>query len=72
MNKPVDPAIEETQGPHARRFWSCRSARNADKGRPSAALRKDRLTRCIDMLMTHKDDIVGGAQTPTSAPGRPT
>lgn len=32
------------------------------KGPPSAAQRRDRLTRCITMLLTHKDDLIDAIQ----------
>src|SRR5688572_31406900 len=69
MNKPVDPAIE---GAKARMVAVLETQKRAQerKGAPSAALRKDRLTRCITMLLTHKDDLVSamnadfGARSP--------
>src|SRR5690606_30286859 len=43
---------------------------NLAKGPPDARLRRDRLTRCIDLLLTHQDDFVAaldedfGARSP--------
>jgi coniferyl-aldehyde dehydrogenase len=56
MNKPVDPSVEETKA-RMRAVLDMQKAAQARKGPPSVALRKDRLTRCIDLLLTHKDDL---------------
>jgi coniferyl-aldehyde dehydrogenase len=56
MNKPVNPSIEEAKA-HMRTVLEIQKAAQTRKGPPSATLRKDRLTRCIDMLLTHKDDF---------------
>jgi len=42
----------------------------AAKGAPSAAMRRDRLTRCITLLLTHKDDIVSAIQSDFGARSR--
>lgn len=57
MNKPVDPTIEESK---ARMLAVLELQKRAQttKGPPDARLRKDRLTRCIDLLITHKSDFV--------------
>ena len=39
-------------------------------GPPSAAVRKDRLTRCITMLVTHQDDLVSALNTDFGARSR--
>jgi coniferyl-aldehyde dehydrogenase len=57
MNMPVDPTIEETKA-RMRALLEAQKRAQTQKGPPSAALRKDRLTRAIDMLVTHKDEIV--------------
>jgi coniferyl-aldehyde dehydrogenase len=57
MNRPVDPSVEETKA-RMRAVLELQKAAQTRKGPPSAAVRKDRLTRCIDMLLTHKDDFV--------------
>ncbi|HYD72757.1 MAG TPA: coniferyl aldehyde dehydrogenase [Candidatus Binatia bacterium] len=57
MNRPVDPSVEETKA-RMRAVLDFQKAAQTRKGPPNAALRKDRLTRCIDMLLTHKDDFV--------------
>lgn len=43
---------------------------NAAKGPPSAALRRDRLTRCVSMLLTHQDDLVDAIQADFGARSR--
>ncbi len=57
MNRPVDPSVEETRS-YMRATLDAQKAAQLRKGPPSPALRKDRLTRCIDLLLTHKDDFV--------------
>lgn len=57
MNRPVDPSVEETKA-RMRALLDIQKAAQTRKGPPSPALRKDRLTRCIDLLLTHKDDFV--------------
>ncbi len=57
MNRPVHPSAEETKA-RMRALLDLQKAAQTRKGPPSAALRKDRLTRCIDLLLTHKDDFV--------------
>jgi coniferyl-aldehyde dehydrogenase len=43
---------------------------HAAKGPPSAALRRDRLTRCISLLLTHQDDLVSAIQADFGARSR--
>lgn len=57
MNKPVAPNVEETKA-RMRSVLEQQKRQQITKGPPSAALRKDRLTRCIDLLLTHKDDFI--------------
>jgi coniferyl-aldehyde dehydrogenase len=57
MNRPVDPSVEETKV-RMRALLDIQKQAQARKGPPSAALRKDRLTRCVELLLTHKDDFV--------------
>ena len=57
MNRPVDPSVEETKV-RMRAVLDIQKAAQTRRGPPSAALRKQRLTRCIDLLLTHKDDMV--------------
>ncbi len=57
MNKPVDPSVEEAKV-RMRAVLDMQKAAQLRKEPPSPALRKDRLTRCIDLLLTHKDDFV--------------
>jgi coniferyl-aldehyde dehydrogenase len=57
MNKPVEPAIEEAKA-RMRTLLELQKRAVLKKGPPSADLRKDRLTRCINLLLTHKDEFV--------------
>ncbi|MFO1018860.1 MAG: coniferyl aldehyde dehydrogenase [Hyphomonadaceae bacterium] len=57
MNKPVDPSIEEMKA-RMQEVLSLQKRANLSKGPPDARLRKDRLTRCITLLLTHKSDFV--------------
>lgn len=43
---------------------------HAAMGPPSAALRRDRLTRCITLLLTHQDDLVSAIQSDFGARSR--
>ncbi len=56
MNRPVDPSVEETKA-RMSAILDIQKGAQTRKGPPSPALRKDRLTRCIDLLLTHKDDF---------------
>jgi coniferyl-aldehyde dehydrogenase len=62
VNKPVEPAIEEAKA-RMRTVLDIQKRTNVRKGPPSAALRKDRLTRCINLLLTHQDDFVSAIQS---------
>ena len=57
MNKPVEPGVEETKA-RMLRLLELQKRAQIQKGPPNAAQRKDRLTRAIDMLLTHKDGLV--------------
>ncbi|MGD9815692.1 MAG: coniferyl aldehyde dehydrogenase [Hyphomonadaceae bacterium] len=69
MNKPVAPNVEETKA-RMRAVLDQQKRQQTAKGPPSAELRKDRLTRCIDLLLTYKDDFIAamnadfGARSP--------
>lgn len=57
MNKPVDPAVEETKA-RMRSVLELQKRVQTAKGPPDARVRKDRLTRAINLLLTHKDDLL--------------
>jgi coniferyl-aldehyde dehydrogenase len=57
MNKPVEPSVEEAKA-RMQAVLERQKRANLRKGPPSAALRKDRLNRCIELLLTHQDDLV--------------
>jgi len=61
MNKPVEPAIEAAKAQMQTALEAQKRA-NERRGPPSAALRKDRLTRCITLLLDHKDELVDAIQ----------
>jgi len=69
MNRPVDPSVEETKA-RMREVLDFQKAAQTRKGPPSPALRKDRLTRCIDLLLTHKDDFVDAISSDFGARSR--
>lgn len=62
MNKPVNPSIEETKA-RMRAVLDLQKRLQTSKGPPDARLRKDRLTRCINLLLTHKDELVAAIQS---------
>ncbi|MBC7770280.1 MAG: coniferyl aldehyde dehydrogenase [Phycisphaerales bacterium] len=57
MNKPVDPGIEGTKV-RMQSILDIQKRANIAKGPPDARLRKDRLTRCIDLLLAHQEDFI--------------
>jgi coniferyl-aldehyde dehydrogenase len=57
VNKPVFPAAEDAKARMAQLLADQKRAQ-ARQGPPSAAQRKERLTRLITLLLTHKDDLV--------------
>jgi coniferyl-aldehyde dehydrogenase len=62
VNKPVEPAIEEAKA-RMRTVLEVQKRANERRGPPSAALRKDRLTRAISLLLTHQDEFVSALQS---------
>ncbi len=61
MNKPVEPAIEAAKA-QMQAALEAQKRVNTRRGPPSAAQRKDRLTRCITLLLNHKDELVDAIQ----------
>src|SRR5688572_14105919 len=57
MNKPVDPNIEETKA-RMQTILEAQKRASTSKGPPDARLRKDRLNRCIGLLVTHQDEFL--------------
>jgi len=57
MNKPVEPAIEETKA-RMQAILELQKRANIAKGPPDARVRKERLTRCIDLLLAHQNEFV--------------
>ena len=56
VNKPVDPSVEAVKA-RMLAALDVQKRAQARQGAPSAALRKDRLSRAIGMLLMHKDDL---------------
>lgn len=69
MNKPVVPAIEETKA-RMRATLEIQQRANARKGPPRAKERKERLTRAINMLLLHRDDLVEAVEADFGARSR--
>ncbi len=57
MNKPVNPSIEETKA-YMNAVLEAQKRANVRKGPPTAAQRKDQLTRAITMMLDHQDRFV--------------
>ncbi len=57
MNKPVDPIVEEAKV-RMRAVLELQKRANDAKGPPSARMRRDRLNRCIELLLTHKAEFI--------------
>jgi coniferyl-aldehyde dehydrogenase len=61
VNRPVDPANEDAKV-RMRTVLDVQRRAQLRHGPPSAAVRKERLTRCINLLLTHQDDLVAAIQ----------
>lgn len=57
MNRPVQPSIEETKA-RMSSILELQKRLQTSKGPPDARLRKDRLTRAINLVLTHKDEFL--------------
>lgn len=57
MNKLVHPSAEETKA-RMQAVLDIQRRAQMRKGPPTAAVRRDRLTRCIELVLTHKDDFL--------------
>jgi coniferyl-aldehyde dehydrogenase len=57
MNKPVMPAIEEAKA-RMQMLLDLQKRAQLKRGAPDARLRKDRLGRCVTLLVTHKDELL--------------
>jgi coniferyl-aldehyde dehydrogenase len=69
MNKPVFPAAEDAKARMAE-ILALQKRAQQRQGPPSAALRRDRLTRAINLLLTHKDELVSAMETDFGARSR--
>ncbi|ANP44429.1 coniferyl aldehyde dehydrogenase [Candidatus Viadribacter manganicus] len=57
MNRPVQPSIEETKA-RMSAILDLQKRLQTSKGPPDARLRKDRLTRAINLVLAHKDEFL--------------
>jgi len=57
MNRPVQPSIEETKARMVS-ILELQKRLQTSKGAPDARLRKDRLTRAINLVLAHKDEFL--------------
>lgn len=57
MNRPVQPSIEETKARMVA-VLELQKRLQTSKGAPDARLRKDRLTRAVNLLIAHKDEFL--------------
>lgn len=57
MNRPVQPSIEETKA-RMSAVLELQKRLQTSKGPPDARLRKDRLTRAINLVLAHKDEFL--------------
>ncbi|MGE0595496.1 MAG: coniferyl aldehyde dehydrogenase [Hyphomonadaceae bacterium] len=69
MNKPVDPSVEDVKA-RMREVLDHQKRAQMRMGPPDARLRKDRLTRCITLLLTHQDELVEAIQADFGARSR--
>lgn len=57
MNRPVQPSVEETKA-RMSAILELQKRLQTSKGAPDARLRKDRLTRAVNLVLTHKDEFL--------------
>lgn len=57
MNTPLSPAVENAKSRMAS-ILELQKKANAALGVPAARLRKDRLNRCIALVLTHQDELI--------------
>lgn len=69
MNRPVSPSSEEIKA-GMRTLLDLQKRAQMLKGPPNAAQRKDRLTRCITLLLEHKDELVAAIDADFGARSR--
>jgi coniferyl-aldehyde dehydrogenase len=62
MNRPVNPSIEDSKA-RMQTLLELQKRAQLRQGPPDARLRKDRLTRCIDLLLTHQNELVAAIGT---------
>ncbi len=57
MNRPVQPSIEETKA-RMSTVLELQKRLQTSKGPPDARLRKDRLTRAVNLVLAHRDEFL--------------
>lgn len=69
MNKPMMPSIEDTKA-RMQAVLDAQKRANLRQGPPDARLRKDRLTRCINLLLNHQNELLDAIQQDFGARSR--
>lgn len=69
MTKPVQPELAAAAA-RMEAILARQKRANDAKGPPTAQVRRDRLTRCINLLLTHKDELVAAVQADFGARSR--
>ncbi len=69
MNKPVMPAIEEAKA-RMQMLLDLQKRAQTKSGPPDARLRKDRLGRCVTLLLTHQDELLSALEADFGARSR--
>lgn len=57
MTTPASPSIEDAKA-HMQSVLAAQKRAQLRQGPPDARLRKDRLNRCINLLLTHQDELI--------------
>ena len=69
MNKPVIPSVEESKA-RMLALLEAQKRANLRFGAPDARARRDRLTRCISLLLDHQEEILAALQADFGARSR--
>ena len=69
MNKPIMPTIEDTKA-RMQAVLDAQKRANLRQGPPDARMRKDRLTRCINLLLNHQNELLDAIQQDFGARSR--
>jgi coniferyl-aldehyde dehydrogenase len=69
MNRPVQPSIEETKA-RMMAVLELQKRRQTSKGPPDARVRKERLTRAINLVLDHRDEFLNALNADFGARSR--